>query len=375
MPIYILDTGKWNNQMCRACAIQPDPLKAYSGTYMAMTYHPEQQNASITMEFEGIAIYVFFILPNKQKSSITNFSAVNFTIKGEIVGNFSHSPDFSITKILYNQMVFSKTDLPNGMHQLVVSTTLDDMSIFINFDYAIYTQVINETVPMNVLSMFSATSDSPVSGSQSGITLTTNVLSGTLEGVISTGSPTGSDTQKSGSSKSRHTTVSIIGAKIGGIILIGSATTLFVWRKLRKHNNNIGTQTSSRVPWKEASRVQLLFQLVASTDYSHCCTSNKTICVPDEAQCLYSRLETILNDFATMQHAVFHNYFKRLGRSGTTESRPWHASVHKARLRVNAATDNPAEGSAYETDRISRRQQQNIWVEGLLNDPAPGYSL
>ncbi|KAF8977907.1 hypothetical protein BDQ17DRAFT_1242864, partial [Cyathus striatus] len=87
------------------------------------------------------ATYVFFILPNKQPSNITNFSAANFTIDGEIVGNFSHSPDFSTTDILYNQMVFNKTDLPNGMHQLVVSTTVDDMSVFISFDYAIYTYV------------------------------------------------------------------------------------------------------------------------------------------------------------------------------------------------------------------------------------------
>ncbi|KAF9000994.1 hypothetical protein BDQ17DRAFT_1426819 [Cyathus striatus] len=290
------------------------------------------------MEFEGIAIYVFFILPNLQQSdSITTFSAANFTIDGQIVGNFSHSPDLSTTEILYNQMVFNKTDLPNGMHQLVVSPALYDMSVFISFDYAIYTQVIDETVSTNLYSSsstFSTTkSDAPVSGT-----------------VIGTSSPTGSDTQNSVSSKSRHTTVAIIGATIGGIIIIGAATALFVWRRLGKQKINISVLTNYRVPWKKTpTRVQSPFQLVASTDYNRHHTSSETI---DE------RSETISNDFAAMQHDIFRNYFKQLGRSGITESRPQHASVHKPPLRVNTTTNDQAEGSADYNDGISRVREQ-----------------
>ncbi|KAF9002742.1 membrane bound O-acyl transferase family-domain-containing protein [Cyathus striatus] len=326
MPIYIPD--KWHNQIsCGDCTIRPNTSQAFMETYTAATYHPDWKNSSIAMEFEGIAIYVYFILPNKYNLGITTYSAANFTIDGQIVGSFSHSPDLSTTKILYNQMVFSKTDLPNGRHQLVVSTTLDDMNVFICFDYAIYTQVTDESAPTGVYSNVSsptATSDTPVSGSKSGIT------GGTPIGGVTS---TGLDSQNSGSSKSRHTTVAIIGAIIGGIILIGSASALVVWQRLGKRKINIGVLTSSRVPWTKAPmRVQSPFQLVASTDYNHHHTSSETIGVRDEVCHLFSRSETILNDLAAMHRA----------------------SVHKARLRVNAATNDQAEVSAEDNVGISR---------------------
>ncbi|KAF9002729.1 hypothetical protein BDQ17DRAFT_1425684 [Cyathus striatus] len=324
MPIYIPD--KWQNQTtCGGCRILPDLSQAFMETYTAITYVPDMKNASITIEFEGVAIYVYFILPNKQSPKVTAYSAANFTIDGEIVGNFSHSPDLSTTEILYKQMVFNKTDLPNGTHQLVVSTTLVDMHVFVNFDYAIYTQVTDDSVSKGVyssVSSFTATSDTPVSGSGSGIASTTDALGGALiGGATSTGSPTGSDSQDSGSSKSRHTTVAIIGATIGGIILTGAATALFVWRRLGKRKINIGVLASSRFPWRKApTRVQSPFlELAASTDYNHRHTSCETIGVPDEARRLFSRSETILNNFATMQRTIFRNYFKRLGRNGIAE--------------------------------------------------------
>ncbi|KAF9002728.1 hypothetical protein BDQ17DRAFT_1425682 [Cyathus striatus] len=380
MPIYIPD--EWQNQMtCGSCAIQPDLSQAFMETYTAITYFPYMKNASITMEFEGIAIYVYFILPNKQDSGVDTYSEASFTIDRQIVGSFSHSPDLSTTDILYNQMVFNKTDLPNGTHQLVVSTTLAGMNAWVNFDYAIYTQVTDDSVPTGVhssVSSFTATSDTPVSGSGSGIASTTDAHDGTpIGGATSTGSPTGpgSDSQNPGSSKSKHKTAAIIGATIGGIILTGAATALIVWRRLGKQKINIGVLTSSRFPWRRApTRVQSPF-----LELGH--TSGQTIGVPDEARRLFSRSETILNDLTVLEHTiqVIHNYFKRLVRSGTMESRPRHPSVHKPRLRVNAATDDQAEGSADGNDRIPRvreqmqamqaqiellqRQQQNTRVE------------
>ncbi|KAF9002740.1 hypothetical protein BDQ17DRAFT_1425694 [Cyathus striatus] len=345
MPIYIPDT--WVNQTCsEGCTFRPDPLEAYLETYTYTTYHPAQQNASITMEFEGIAIYVFFILPSIQQLNIT--TAVNFTIDGEIVGHFSNNEEFSATEILYNQMVFSKTDLPNGIHQLVVSTTVDDMSVFICFDYAIYTKVANPIAPTDVysrVSSFSTTSDAPVFGPEPRITYTTDVPGGTPGRASGTGSPTASHTQKSGSSKSGHTTPAIIGATIGGIILIGAATALVVWRRLGKQKVNIGVLISSGVSWKKApTKVQSPFlELAASTDNNHRHISSETVGVPDEPHRLFSRSETMLNGLAIVQRAFFRNYFKQ-------SSHRRHASIHKPRLRANAATDDQAEGSADETD-------------------------
>ncbi|KAF9014189.1 hypothetical protein BDQ17DRAFT_1230755 [Cyathus striatus] len=138
LPIY-LPLTVWSNQTCKGCAIKPDPSRAFMQTYNAATYHPKLQNVSITMGFEGIAIYVFFILPNKQANGVTTTTSVNFTVDGQMVGNFTHETDPSTTNFNFNQMVFSKTDLLPGTHQLIISTNGVNISTFTNFDYAIYT--------------------------------------------------------------------------------------------------------------------------------------------------------------------------------------------------------------------------------------------
>ncbi|KAF9014185.1 hypothetical protein BDQ17DRAFT_1230622 [Cyathus striatus] len=138
-PIYLPNTS-WSDQTCVGCAIRPDASKAFNGTYIGATYHPELQNVSVTMSFEGIAIYVFFILPNTQANpQVTANTAVNFTIDGQIVGNFTHEPDSSTTDFIFDQMVFNKTDLPQGTHQLIISASGINISTFTNFDYAMYT--------------------------------------------------------------------------------------------------------------------------------------------------------------------------------------------------------------------------------------------
>ncbi|KAG5653530.1 hypothetical protein H0H81_012471 [Sphagnurus paluster] len=98
----------------------------------------------------GTAIYVFFILANFQGEGVPTETFCNFTLDGRAAGSFSHKPTSS-PDLEYNALVFSRTNLSNTNHQLVVSTSgIADRNIFLNFDYAIYTSDDNSTTGSGV---------------------------------------------------------------------------------------------------------------------------------------------------------------------------------------------------------------------------------
>ncbi|KAF9014183.1 hypothetical protein BDQ17DRAFT_1342232 [Cyathus striatus] len=207
---YFPASGVWENPVCYwgNCSIRPDPSWAFEGTYMAATYrYQSMQNASIIMEFEGVAIYVLFILPNQQGPGVDTTTMVNFTIDGQIMGNFVHVADFSTNDILHNQTVFGMTGLSNGIHQLVISASGLDINVYINFDYAIYTHIDGVDVSSSAPSSIGPT-PSPMSSSVAG-----------------------SNASESDSS-SRSTPVgAVVGGTIGGVILIGGMLAFFLWKR------------------------------------------------------------------------------------------------------------------------------------------------
>lgn len=87
----------------------------------------------------GTAIYVFFILANNAGDGITSLTLANFTLDGTSPELYQHALDLTRTDIDYNQLVYSKQDLINAEHTLVISTSGVNTNIFVNFDYAIYT--------------------------------------------------------------------------------------------------------------------------------------------------------------------------------------------------------------------------------------------
>ncbi|TFK36368.1 hypothetical protein BDQ12DRAFT_580607, partial [Crucibulum laeve] len=140
LPIFLPATaGVWADETCVGCAIHPDTSRVFKGTYSAVTYNPGLKNTSISMEFNGTAIYVFFVLANNQGDGITTTTVADFTLDGQVAGHFSHAPDLTTTDFQYNSLVFSKTGIQNGVHQLVISTSGVDFNVYVNFDYAIYT--------------------------------------------------------------------------------------------------------------------------------------------------------------------------------------------------------------------------------------------
>ncbi|PFH51666.1 hypothetical protein AMATHDRAFT_141958 [Amanita thiersii Skay4041] len=142
-PIFLpTKPGVWEDQTCKGCFIQPDRGRAFNGTWTAATYHPELKHISITLEFPGVAIYVFFILANGGlRNGTTANTECNFTLDGVYARAFTHQPDLTSTNLEYDATAFTVTGLSNNTHQLVISTNDVDHAVFVNFDYAIYTYV------------------------------------------------------------------------------------------------------------------------------------------------------------------------------------------------------------------------------------------
>lgn len=86
----------------------------------------------------GIAIYVFFILFNNEGAGITTLTEANFTLDKNAPQSFQYIPD-TTSNVLFNQSVFFQTDLVDGNHTLVISTAGVNTSIYLCFDYAVYT--------------------------------------------------------------------------------------------------------------------------------------------------------------------------------------------------------------------------------------------
>jgi len=148
----------WQDRSCRKCLIQLDISRAFKGTYAAATYNPQLGPVSITMKFNGkinwspllfplsihhsssagTAIYVFFILLNNAGAGVTSLTLANFTLDGTKPELFQHAPDLTRTNVDYNQLVYSKQDLINAEHTLVISISGVKANVYINFDYVIY---------------------------------------------------------------------------------------------------------------------------------------------------------------------------------------------------------------------------------------------
>lgn len=90
----------------------------------------------------GTAIFVFFTLvdnPTVYIPGITTLTAVNFTLDKMPPRQFRYTPQ-KTQGFLFQSLVFAQNDLPGGNHTLFISGPSNtDTSIYVNFDYAIYT--------------------------------------------------------------------------------------------------------------------------------------------------------------------------------------------------------------------------------------------
>ncbi|CAA7270986.1 unnamed protein product [Cyclocybe aegerita] len=164
-PIYFphspKDSNPWNNQDCHRCAITPDVSRAFSGTYTAATYHPFIKSISITLDFNGTAIWVFFINANNAGPAVTTRTIANFTMDNGPPVLYEHVPDPMKTEVDFDVPAYSRDGLNSTQHRLVISA-FGDTDVYVNFDYAIYS-VEDSGIPSSTEVQFPSTASSDLS--------------------------------------------------------------------------------------------------------------------------------------------------------------------------------------------------------------------
>lgn len=196
-PEYLPDDGTWHvgspTEECPTCKLQPstfDFSQVHEQTWHDATYSPPRTPATVTVHFNGSAVYVYNILPNTLFNTIT-FVNISFSIDGEDAGAFTRSPDPSST-ILYNQLIYRNLTLNDGPHTLLMTAGGDSKSLFL-FDYLLYTTQGNDStsssIPISTAqptpsSTASIPSGSPVHVSPSLLSSPSRPVGATVGGVV-----------------------------------------------------------------------------------------------------------------------------------------------------------------------------------------------
>jgi hypothetical protein len=127
--------GSWNaGPKCSGCSLQPSVSAAYGGTWMDATHYPGGAPITMEIQFTGVSIDLFCILPTQPKKGVTTNYNLSFILDRNPGQPFTHSAD-STPDFTYNVPVFSAQGLENMPHSLVMS--VEDKSTVL-FDYALY---------------------------------------------------------------------------------------------------------------------------------------------------------------------------------------------------------------------------------------------
>lgn len=87
--------------------------------------------------FSGIAVYVFFIVSNRQPGTITLVNS-SFSVDGLHAGDFVHVP-LDLSEIEYNVNAFAARGLDNTQHMLLITNNNKVNASNVIFDYLLYT--------------------------------------------------------------------------------------------------------------------------------------------------------------------------------------------------------------------------------------------
>lgn len=224
LPEYLPNEETWNlnlsSQTCPSCGIDLSTLdltQIYKQTWHDTMYLSVVTPATITVRFNGSAVYVFNVLGKVVPGAA--MSNISFSIDGENVGQFIRSPESS-TDILYNQLVYHNTTLKDGPHTLVMTPA--DLTLMM-FDYLLYTTQSDDTTPATT------SSSTPHPSSISSSTTT----------------PSTSNPDDPFHSSLAHTpppVEGIVGGIVGGIGLLGVAVGVFFLRRRYKRRRSAPMQ-------------------------------------------------------------------------------------------------------------------------------------
>ncbi|KAF8333291.1 hypothetical protein F5887DRAFT_922113 [Amanita rubescens] len=344
------------------CSIQPNVSLAYNGTWSTVIYDAEPgATANITLYFQGVSIWVFFILANNVNNG-TSFLATaqcNFTLDGNDMGTFSHQPNASTNALQYNASVFSVTNLQNSPHELVISANPNSNASYITFDYAIYTVEIPDNTTLN-----SPSSSTPTSSSAS-VTVVTGA----------------SSTNTRGSAEVHRLSLN---SKLGTIIgsLVGVASTLALVTLLFRHRG----------------RKQLIVPPIAFTQPPHsnsddvamsnarlpCEFPTQLVPVRQEYQNQHTPITKSRDEFRAerqreidqrlqVAHRKIHNLTRR--QDSLRVSRPDlpfpSAEVTETEEELDAMREQMRQLWA-QIEQLEMERSSN-WAQGLSNEPPPEY--
>lgn len=156
-PVYAPSTV-WNQgPQCSGCFVQPDPSQAFGGTWHDSTIAIGDVPYTISYTFEGklsrdwstillliiegagTAVFIFLILA-KWVPFATTFTNISFTLDGNPEGTFIHMPD-ETNQFEYHVNGFTKNNLQNKAHTIVITNQPGSSNSLVLFDYLIYTWV------------------------------------------------------------------------------------------------------------------------------------------------------------------------------------------------------------------------------------------
>ncbi|PFH48499.1 hypothetical protein AMATHDRAFT_65347 [Amanita thiersii Skay4041] len=244
-PIYQPSDGKvWVPQGIEG-GIKADRKVAHNGTWTAASYHGDSSKISITLEFKGTAIYVFFILSSKETTGCL------FTLDGNFLKLFFEK---ALSDTEYNVPVLSKTVLANSDHTLQISAS-GSLDTYINFDYAIYTvdePLLGDTPPTSTALSSGIDSTAPGSDTTMGhgptpATTTERYPSKTLPGV--TGSA--SNPSQNAAPNDAHRSIPIpmtVGIVLGTLAFIVLLLTCSYYLRLRLRSRCSHSNTTNTSP-------------------------------------------------------------------------------------------------------------------------------
>ena len=128
----------WNNgPHCTDCFAQPDPNQAFNQTWHDSTFNDGHAQPTAMVSFDGgcfdhdflfkvtnilpgSAVYVMAILMTASKTPEDTGTQLTFFINNTESGNFSSNSQRASAGFFYNVTVFSKKDLPLGIHNLSI---------------------------------------------------------------------------------------------------------------------------------------------------------------------------------------------------------------------------------------------------------------
>lgn len=198
----------------------------------------------------GVGIYIFFILANSKSGTNSSQNAIaltecSFTLDGGVPVRYRHPPDTSST-ILYEQPVFSQTNIPNGKHKLNI--TVDARTaVYINFDYAIYTyaSALYEVCISLITTPCFYRYDDVLNAASSSASAS---LSESSKKPTATGDANQDGAESEPKSEKSSTNVgAIVGGVVGGVVVI-LLIVLFFFYKRRKVNRQALDATSPPPP-------------------------------------------------------------------------------------------------------------------------------